>query len=132
MPILKSLYRLSEIYHINFKICCLTHGALSVGEPYYLRSLLTNRFNSYSLGSSSFNPLVIPCFKQVSYGLCPFSYAAPFLWNHLPNTIRFAPSYMSFRKNLKIYLFNQAFPTYIASSIFRIIIQFLLCPFSQN
>ena len=27
-----------------------------------------------------------------------FSYAAPFLGNHLPNAIRSAPTYMSFRK----------------------------------
>ena len=33
-----------------------------------------------------------------------FSYAAPFLWNHLLNTIRYALTYISFKKNLKTYL----------------------------
>ena len=40
-----------------------------------------------------------------------FAHAAPFLWNHLPNTVRSAPTYLSFRKSLKTYFFNQAFPT---------------------
>ena len=65
VPILKSLHRLPVLYSINFKICCLTHWAISLGEPYYLHSLLSNRLNSHSLRSSSFNPLVVPCFKKV-------------------------------------------------------------------
>ena len=40
-----------------------------------------------------------------------FSHAAPHLWNHLPNNVRTAPTYISFRKNRKTNLFNQAFPT---------------------
>ena len=46
-----------------------------------------------------------------SHGFRLFSYAAPHLWDHLPNNICTTPTYMSFRKNLKTYLFNQAFPT---------------------
>ena len=46
-----------------------------------------------------------------SNGFRSFAYAAPFLWNHLPNTVRSAPTYLSFRKSLKTYFFNQAFPT---------------------
>ena len=30
-------------YRINFKLCCITHRALSLKEPYYLNSLLINR-----------------------------------------------------------------------------------------
>ena len=57
------------------------------------------------------SPLLLPCFNRKSHGFRSFSYVAPHLWNHLPNNIRTAPTYMSFRKNLKTYLFNQAFPT---------------------
>ena len=46
-PILKSLHWLPVSYRINFEICCLTHRAISLGEPYYLRSLLSNRLNSH-------------------------------------------------------------------------------------
>ena len=110
-PVLKSLHWLPVQYRINFKLCCITHRALSLKEPYYLNSLLINRLNSHSLRSSSFNPLTLPIFNKKSNGFRSFAHAAPFLWNHLPNTVRSAPTYLSFRKSLKTYFFNQAFPT---------------------
>ena len=110
-PVLKSLHWLSVQYRINFKLCCITHRALSLKEPHYLNSLLINRLNSHSLRSSSFNPLTLPFFNKKSNGFRSFAHAAPFLWNHLPNTVRSAPTYLSFRKSLKTYFFNQAFPT---------------------
>ena len=63
-PILKSLHWLPVQYRINFKLCCITHRALSLGEPYYLNSLLINRLNSHSLRSSSFNPFTLPFFNK--------------------------------------------------------------------
>ena len=110
-PVLKSLHWLPVQYRINFKLCCITHRALSLKEPYYLNSLLINRLNSHSLRFSSFNPLTLPFFNKKSNGFRSFAHAAPFLWNHLPNTVRSAPTYLSFRKSLKTYFFNQAFPT---------------------
>ena len=95
-PILKSLQWLPVLYCKNFKLCCLSHRAISLGEPYYLRFLLSNRLNYHSLHFSSFNPLVVSCFKQVCNCIRPFSYAAPFLWSHLPNAIRSVPTYMCF------------------------------------
>ena len=116
-PVLKSLHWLSVQYRINFKLCCITHCALSLGEPYYLNSLLyiilfklIHRLNSHSL-RSSFNPLTLPFFNKKSNGFPSFAHSAPFFWNHLPKTIRSAPTYSSFRKSLKTYFFNQAFPT---------------------
>ena len=110
-PVLKSLHWLPVQYRINFKLCCITHCALSLKEPYYLNSLLINRLNSHSLRSSSFNPLTLLFFNKKSNGFRSFAHAAPFLWNHLLNTVRSAPTYLSFRKSLKTYFFNQAFPT---------------------
>ena len=34
-PALKSLHWLPILYRINFKICCITHSVLSLGEPLY-------------------------------------------------------------------------------------------------
>ena len=48
-PAFKSLHWLSIFYHINFKICCITHRALYLGEPFYLSALLTHRLNTHSL-----------------------------------------------------------------------------------
>ena len=98
-------------------MCCVTHRALFLGEPFYLSTLFTHRSNTHSLRSTSFSPLLLPYFNKTSNGFRTFSYASPFIWNPLPNTVRSAPTYMSFRRNLKTYLFNQAFPTYRLSSL---------------
>ena len=111
IPLLKSLHWLPVKYCINFKLCCITHCTLSLEKPHDLNSLLIPRLNPHSLCSSSFNPLMLPFFNKMSNGFSSFAYAAPFLWNHLPNTFCSAPTYLSFKKNLKTYFFNQAFPT---------------------
>ena len=78
-PVLKSLHWLPVQYRINFKLCCITHRALSLKEPHYLNSLLINRLNLHSLLSSSFNPLTLPFFNKKSNGFRSFAHAAPFL-----------------------------------------------------
>ena len=95
-PILKSLHWLPVNYRINFKICYITHHALSLHEPHYLSSLFSLQSNSYSLYSSFFSLLLLPYFNQKSYDFRLFLYAAPHLWNHLPNNVRTVPSYMFF------------------------------------
>ena len=78
-PLLKSLYWLPVKYRINFKLCCITHRALSLGESHYLNTLIIPRLNPHSLRSSSFNPLMLPFFNKISNGFRSFAYAAPFL-----------------------------------------------------
>ena len=109
--VLKSLHWLPVNYGIDFKICCIIHRVFSLHKPHYLSSLFSLQSNSHSLRSSSFSPLLLPYFNKKSHGFYSFSYAAPHLWNHLPNNIRTAPTQMSFRKNLNTYIFNQAFLT---------------------
>ena len=77
--VLKSFHWLPVQYGINLKLCCITHYALSLGEPHYLNSLLINRLNSHFLRSSSFNPLTLPFFNKKSNGFRSFAHAAPFL-----------------------------------------------------
>ena len=54
--------------------------------------------------TTSFSPLSLPYFHIKSNSFPTFSYATPFLWNHLPNTVRSASTYMSFGKNLKTFV----------------------------
>ena len=110
-PLLKSLNWLPVKYRINFILCCITHHALSLGEPHYLNLLFIPQLNPHSLCSSSFNPLMLPFFNKMSNNFRFTAYAAPFFWNHLPNIIRSALMYLSFRKNLKTYFFNKLFST---------------------
>ena len=55
-------------YRFNFKLCCITHHAISLGELHYLNSLLIPGLNPHSLCSSSFNPLMLPFFNKMSNG----------------------------------------------------------------
>ena len=114
-PVIKSLHWLPVQYRINFKVCCITHGALSLEEPHFLNSLLINRLNSHSLRSSSFNPLTLPFFNKKSNSFRSFAHAAPFLWNHLPNTVRSAPSYLFFEKASKHISLIKHFPHRLSS-----------------
>ena len=73
-------------------MCCVTHRALFLSEPFYLSTLLTHRKNTHSLCSTSFSPLLLPHFNKKSNCYRTFSYAAPLLWNYLPNNVRSAPT----------------------------------------
>ena len=106
-PLFKSLHWLSDKDRINFKLCCITHRAISLGEPHYLNSSLIPRLNPHFLRFSSFSPLSV--FNKISNVFRSFASAASFLWNHLPNTVRSMPSYLSFRKNLKTYFLIKHF-----------------------
>ena len=57
-PVLKSLHWIPVNYRINFKICCITHRALSLYEPHYFSSLFSLRSNFHSFRSFSFSPLL--------------------------------------------------------------------------
>ena len=109
-PVLKSLHWLPIQYRINFKLCCITHRALSLEEPHYLNLLLINRLNSHFLCSSSFNPLTLPFFNKKSNGFRSFAHAAPFLLNHLPNTVRSALHTYLFEKASKPISLTKHFP----------------------
>ena len=62
-PLLRSLHWLPVKYRINFKLCSITHRALSLGKSHYLNSLLIPRLNPHSLRSFSLKPPKLPLFN---------------------------------------------------------------------
>ena len=58
-PTVISLHWLPIFCRFNFKICCITHCALYLGESFYLNTLLTHRSNIHSLRTTSFSPLLL-------------------------------------------------------------------------
>ena len=63
--------------------------------------------------------LEVPHFASIykskkHFGLS-FAYDAPMIWNDLPDDVRSAKSLSSFRKKLKTYLFEKAYPPFISS-----------------
>ena len=109
VPLLHSLYWLPVKYRVHFKICLLTYKALHEEQPVYLRSLIATSLPSRSLRSNRGITLSIPRIRT-NTGARAFSSCAPSLWNNLPLSVHSATSIAIFRRRLKTYLFDLAFP----------------------
>ncbi|KAK2194224.1 hypothetical protein NP493_1g02007 [Ridgeia piscesae] len=98
-------------YRIIFKMCTIAYQALSSTQPAYLNSMLIPSRNSRQLRSTSSNPLYIPRVKTKA-GTRAFSVAVPTVWNSLPASVnqKVINIIASFRRRLKTYLFNAAYP----------------------
>ncbi len=94
---------------IKFKILTLTYNCLyNPDYPQYLKNLLTLYQPSRSLRSADLMQLTVPDTKT-KLGDKSFSVAAPYLWNSLPNDIKQASTFLTFRRQLKTYLFREAY-----------------------
>ena len=66
--------------------------------------------SNYNLRSNFSNLLARPAIRSAkTTGDRAFSVAAPFLWNSLPESLRTVSSVNIFKKQLKTYLFKQAY-----------------------
>ena len=108
-PVLKQLHWLPVNQRINYKILLLTYKALNGQAPSYITELLEPYTPARNLRSSSKNLLKIPLVKLVSYGHRCFSFAAPTLWNSLPDYIKQSSSLSSFKTYMKTYLFKKCY-----------------------
>ena len=106
-PVLKQLHWLPVNQRINYKILLLTYKALNGQAPSYITELLEPYIPARNLRSSCRNLLKIPLVKLLSYGHRCFSFAAPTLWNSLPDFIRQSSSLSSFKTHIKTYLFKK-------------------------
>ena len=109
VPLLRSLHWLPVKYIVHFKICLLTYKALHEEQPVYLRSLIATSLPSRSLRSNRGITLSIPRIRT-NTGARAFRSCAPSLWNNVPLSVHSATSVATFRRRLKTYLFDLAFP----------------------
>ena len=105
---LRKLHWLPIRYRINYKIALLTYKSLNGHGPDYLRELLVPLQHQRSLRSSTKNLLKVPKFNLKSDGKRSFSFAAPTVWNSLPDDLK-TMGLASFKRNLKTHLFRKAF-----------------------
>ena len=98
-------------YRIHFEILLLTFKAINFLAPSYICDLVTlEKPSNYNLRSN--NSLVLDPYKVKTLptlGDRSFSFAAPKLWNKLPNYIKTSASITIFKSQLKTYLFRVAF-----------------------
>ena len=108
-PLLKSLHWLPVQYRIMFKMCTITYQALSSKQPSYLHTLLTPIRKSIQLRSSTSDLLFVPK-VNTNMGTRAFAVGAPTLWNMLPSSVKSVENIAKFRRHLKTYLYNLAYP----------------------
>ena len=105
-PLLHSLHWLPVQQRISHKTATLCYKSLDASCPQYLSDLLHLYTPSRQLRSSTDSRIfTIPTVRTKTFGQRTFSYQAPVVWNQLPHSIRHSPSLLTFKKNLKTYLF---------------------------
>ena len=106
-PLMKQLHWLPISQRIIYKIVLITYKSLNGSAPHYINNMLKPYTPSANLRSLSKGLLTIPSVKLVNYGERSFSYAAPKLWNELPEYIRKSETLPIFKTRLKTHLFKQ-------------------------
>lgn len=109
-PILRDLHWLPIPARLEFKILLLTYKCLHNQGPSYLRELL--KFpNPSRILRSSMQSLLLKSYRPntLYYGERSFAFAAPKLWNSIPEHIKSASSLTTFKTALKTYLFRRHF-----------------------
>ena len=106
--ILCTLHWLPIKHRIDFKILVYVFKCLTKCATSYLCELLREYVPTRALRPRGHNILVIPRYKH-KYGKQTFTYAAPKLWNDLPEDKQATDSLLDFRRKLKTHLFRTAF-----------------------
>ena len=106
---LQQLHWVPVAYRIQFKLLTLVHGAIHANTPRYLADRVSAYVPCRSLRSTDQSLLVVPRVNLERFGRRAFSCAGPSLWNALPLVLRTEQDVERFRRDLKTYLFKQAF-----------------------
>ena len=107
---LMELHWLPVPQRIEYKTLLLVFKALHDLAPMYVRDLLERKQNAtHALRSNKGNLLVAKRSISATYGDRNFSNVAPRLWNALPGPLRHCDELVSFKRQLKTYLFRKAY-----------------------
>ena len=109
---LQQLHWLPVAYRIQFKLLTLVHGAIHANTPRYLADPVSAYYTFHAAVFArliSLSLIVIPRVNLERFGRRAFSCAGPSLWNSLPLVLRTEQDVERFRRDLKTYLFKQAF-----------------------
>jgi len=87
----------------------LVFRALKDNSPEYLRELFTVYAPSRALRSANKGQLIVPKTRLKTYGDRAISSAGPREWNALPIYIRQIDDLLTFKAELKTFLFRQCF-----------------------
>ena len=103
-------YGCARLFRVDFKIALLVYKALNGSALSYISALLSPKLASkYDLRSHDQDLLQVPATKLKTVGDRAFTSAAPRIWNTLPLEIRQSENVSIFKKQLKTFLFKNAF-----------------------
>ena len=112
---LQTLHWLPVKFRIIFKILTMVHKCLNSTAPRYLMDFLTEyipgRDGLQSGGDTQ--RLVVPVTKMKMFAARSFSVKGPELWKALPYCIGAIDNFDKFKRELKTYLFREAFELYV-------------------
>jgi len=112
-PLLRELHWLKVTEHIQFRLCVLAYRCLHGSAPQYLAETLHLTSDTEAcrrLQSGSTSTLFVPATRRSSLGDRAFPVVAARSWNTLPVSLRTVSSYLTFRRELKTFLFNISCP----------------------
>ena len=97
--------------HVEYKLCMMVHRCLYGDAPAYLADLITTSAASTGragLRSAASGAVAVPRTTS-SFGDRSFVVAGPRAFNKLPPPLRQVHSAVTFKRQLKTFLFNNAF-----------------------
>ena len=112
-PLLQELHWLSVPDRITFKLATLVFRCMHGLAPAYLAQTLNRAADVDSrrrLHSGSSAALLVPITRRRTLGDRAFAVAAAKVWNSLPTTLTSQSSLLTFRQQLKTFLFEQSYP----------------------
>ena len=100
---------------IDFKVAVLTYKVLHGSAPRYLGpfAAVANLPGRRTLRSGGTSRLIVPSVRRSTVGDRAFSVAGPRVWNTLPEEITTSQSLLTFRQQLKTWLFRKSYPDII-------------------
>ena len=108
-PLLKSLHWFPVRCRIILKICTITYQALSCQQPSHLHYLLTPVRKPVQLRSAISDKFFVPK-VNTNIVIRAFIVGAPTIWNMLHSSDKSDEISAKFRRQLKTYLYNLAYP----------------------
>jgi len=106
-PVLRALHWLPVRQRIVYKILLLVYKIVNnISPPDYLVSLVSPYTPARTLRSSSMTSLLTTPRVRKAIGARAFRSIAPNLWNELKDSLRQAPTLVTFKRSLKTHLFQ--------------------------
>ena len=108
-PLLVKLHWLPVHLRIDYKLAVFGFKFFEGTLPKYLSDSLKKYEPVRTLRSTNDNKLVVPVRNMKSFGERAFSFQVPRVWNKLPSVLKNCNSLVSFKKQLKTFLFKEAY-----------------------